>query len=127
MCHAILRIAYHHDKARDTVEVEKEEEFEKRLSEVRGRTGVRKVTIFHPTKSYEEVKRWEVTDHTTGVKVNEESNQDTVAPRQSFPDIAEVPARSGQIIPAQPEVCEGVESSDGADCAASEGADPVRR
>lgn len=79
MCHAILRISYHHDKAREIVEVETQEEFSKRLDEIRNRPGVRKVTTFFPQHSFEEVKKWEVTDHNTGEKWDEKVNEDDVA------------------------------------------------
>lgn len=125
MCHAILRIAYHHDKAREVVEVEKEEDFDRRLSEIRDRPGVRKVTIFKPHMSFEEVKKWQVTDHKTGEVKDEKVNEVSVDAKQSFEISQEIPTPTGQRLPPYEEVCEGVESSYGEDCASSKGIDPV--
>lgn len=63
MCHRILRVSYHSDKAKDLIEVENADDLDPRLKEIMSRPGVRKVTIFNPTITHEEVKRWETTEH----------------------------------------------------------------
>lgn len=93
MCYAILRVSYHFDKAKDLIEVDKQEDYTKRLAEVRGRPGVKKVTVFSPLVSFEEVHRWEVLDHQTGVKVYEEVNQVPISSGKEIPE--EVPAHDG--------------------------------
>jgi hypothetical protein len=125
MCHAILRIAYHHDKAREVVEVEKAEDFERRLTEIRTRPGVRKVTIFKPHMSYEEVSKWEVTDHTTGETKDESQHQNIVVTGQSYLATAEAVTRDRQATEAHASLCEGIESPDGADSAKAEDVGPV--
>lgn len=93
MCYAILRVSYHHDKAKDLIEVDKVEEFQKRLDEVRSRPGVRKVTVFDLSVSYEEIKRWEIHDHVNNRKTYEEVNEVSVPPGKEVAE--EVPAYDG--------------------------------
>ena len=114
MCFAILRVSYHFDKAKDLIEVDTLQEFDKRLAEVRSRPGVRKVTVFDPTVSYEEVHRWEVTHHDTGVKRYEEVNQVSVPSGKEVPE--EVPAHDGSCpsegIPVGPVQADGEGSAE---------------
>lgn len=99
MCYAVLRITYHHDKAKDLIEVSTCEEMTKRRDEFRSRPGVRKVTIFTPYMSYEETRRWEITNHVTQEKEYEEANQTDVASSQQKP--SQDAPRYGQELPEE--------------------------
>lgn len=102
MCHALVRIAYHHDKARDIVEVEKIEDFDRRLREIMDRPGVSRVTIFYPHTTHEEVKRWETRTHQQE-KVNEEVNENSMV--ASIAPYQEVSAQDGSGDAAFPTIC----------------------
>lgn len=125
MCHAILKVSYHHDKSTDLIEVEKEEDFERRLKEVMDRPGVSKTTIFHPHVTHEEVKRWETRYHNTTQKEvgNEQEYQNDVP--SLLPQLAEGKAQPRQAAQEQQEVCEGALPLDGEDCGQAEGTNPV--
>ena len=67
MCHAIVKVQYHNDREPVALlEVESIEMLPAKIEEVKGRPGVRKVTIFYPSTSHEIVSEWKVTQHGEG-------------------------------------------------------------
>lgn len=110
MCHAILKVSYHHDKATDLIEVEKEEDFTRRLKDVMDRPGVSKTTIFYPHVTHEEVKRWETRYHNKETNNEQEYKVDVPPMQQNF---AEGIAQLGQAIQAVEALCEGTIPPDG--------------
>lgn len=64
MCYAILKVGYRSSAEADQmIVVERPEDYEGKLEEVKGRPEVVKVTTFFPLTTYEIVPRWEARDH----------------------------------------------------------------
>ncbi|HEY6018443.1 MAG TPA: hypothetical protein VIY48_00630 [Candidatus Paceibacterota bacterium] len=69
MCYAILRISYKSStESPACIVVEKREEMEDKIKELRNRDGVRKITSFLPHMTTELVSEWQETQHVMEVQ-----------------------------------------------------------
>lgn len=64
MCYAIIKVSYLNDKEpRALLEVETQGEMPTKISEIKGRPGVKSLTIFHPQYKHELVSEWRRVDY----------------------------------------------------------------